>query len=127
MGHTHEPYPRLSTECFGDILRIVRSRAVRDELALFLKCVYTLLGAALGATVGEPPGPMASQFDAALSECTLGELVELRSSLTAFQDDMADGIEVYGAGDTAIDPATLAIIMQLVMALINKWINKKSA
>jgi hypothetical protein len=122
MGHTHDPYPRFSTECFSDTLRIIRSRAVRDELALFLKCVYTLLGAALGATVGEPPGPMASQLDSALNECTLDELIELRSSMIALQED---GFETFGASETAIDPATLAIIMQLVMALINKWINKK--
>lgn len=116
----HQPYPAFSAECFGDLIRVVRGGTVREELPLFAKCVYTLAGAALGATVGEPAGPLAGAAPDA--EQSVEELRECLASLSALKED---GHGVYGADEAAIDPATLSLLIQLAVQLISAWINRK--
>ena len=115
---SHQPYPDFSPSCFGDIIRIGRGGTIREELPLFVKCLYTIEGAALKATVGEPDA-FGTPFDSASRD----DLVECQAALAAIKED---GPGVFGADGAAIDPATIAIIVQSVMALINLWLNRKN-
>lgn len=126
MPHVHPPYPTFDVECFKDTLRIIRGGTVREELPLFAKSFHTLLGAAFGAIIGEPPGPMsaAALGEEFMQECSLDELKQLRVGLESLNED---GPGLAAADEAAIDPATLALIVQLVLALVNKWINKKES
>lgn len=115
----HEPYPSFSPACFGDIIRIVRGGTVREELPLLAKCLYTLIGASLSATIGEPD----ETFAAAIDSLSVDELGECYSALQGVKED---GPGIYGAGESAIDPATLAMLIQLGMALLKAWIDRKN-
>lgn len=123
MGHIHEPYPQFSVECFKEFLRIVRGNTIREELALFVKCLWTLISGGLAATIGEPPGP-APTFGHEGVDCTTDELQEC---LTALQGMKEDGPGIYGAGETAIDPAILAILIDLGIKAIMAWLAKRNA
>lgn len=120
IGHTHEPYPQFSVECLKDLLRIIRGGTVREELALFAKCLYSMVGAALSATIGDPPGPMASVERQA--EPTTEELEECHAALASMRED---GHGIYGSGEAAIDPATLTILINLAVQLITAWLAKR--
>lgn len=120
VGHTHEPYPQFSVECLKDLLRIIRGGTVREELALFAKCLYSMVGAALSATIGDPPGPVASTER--LADPTNEELEECRAALASMKED---GHGIYGANEAAIDPATLTLIINLAVQLITAWLAKR--
>lgn len=124
MPHVHPPYAAFDVDCVKDVIRIVRSGSVKDELPLFAKCVHTLVGAGLGATIGEPPGPVAANavVDEALAECSLAELEECRHALEDLEED---GPGTFGADPAAIDPATLQMLIALAVQLITAWINRK--
>lgn len=126
MSHVHPPYAAFDVDCVKDVLRIVRSGSVKDELPLFAKCVHTLVGAGLGATIGEPPGPLAASAvaETAVEECSLSSLEECRHVLEDLQED---GPGTFGADPAAIDPATLAVLIQLAVQLLNAWINRRKS
>lgn len=116
---SHQPYPTFSPACCGDIIRIVRTGTVREELPLLAKCLYTLIGAALAGTVGEPD----ETFAEALASMSVDELGECYAALQTVNED-SNGL--YGAGESAIDPATLALLIQLGMALLKAWIDRRN-
>ncbi len=124
MSHVHPPYAAFDVDCVKDTIRIVRGGTVKEELPLFAKCVHTLVGAGLGATIGEPPGPVAADAatEVAVEECSLTALEECRHALEDFEED---GPGVYGADPAAIDPATLQMLIALAVQLITAWINRK--
>ncbi len=124
MPHVHPPYAAFDVDCVKDVIRIVRSGSVKDELPLFAKCVHTLVGAGLGATIGEPPGPVAADAvaAAAIEECSLSDLEACRQSLEDLEED---GPGTFGADPAAIDPATLQMLIALAVQLITAWINRK--
>lgn len=125
MAH-HQPYPPFDVECIQDIFRLVRGRTVRDELPLFAKCVYTLVGAGLSITLGEPnDGPMlAGQPADALEGVSDDELQKCCQAL-----EQAEGeVQTFGAGDAEaekLDPATLALLIQLAIQVIQAIINRR--
>lgn len=125
MPHPHQPYPALDLACASELWRLVRERAIRTEFPLFAKCVYSLLGTALGQFVGEPDGVEVLFGGGDADDSTLAALQTELESLHA------DGppAEVFGAeGDQeALNPAVIAIIMQvlpLIIELIKKRRNK---
>jgi len=116
MSHTHQPYPQFSVDCFKDLVRIARGKTVKEELPLFAKCVYTIEGAALGATIGEPPGTETFAGDALT--CSDDEKKEALAVLEGMSED-----GVYAAGESAINPFVLALIEQGIKALL-AWLSK---
>lgn len=126
MPHVHPPYAAFDVDCVKDVIRIIRGGTVREELPLFAKCVHTLVGAGLGATIGEPPGPLAASAvaETVVEECSLSSLEECRHVLEDLQED---GPGTFGADEAAIDPATLAVLIQLAVQLLNAWINRKKS
>lgn len=126
MPHVHPPYAAFDVDCVKDVIRIIRGGTVREELPLFAKCVHTLVGAGLGATIGEPPGPLAASAvaETAVEECSLSSLEECRHVLEDLQED---GPGTFGADPAAIDPATLQMLIALAVQLITAWINRKKS
>jgi hypothetical protein len=126
MPHVHPPYAAFDVDCVKDVIRIIRGGTVREELPLFAKCVHTLVGAGLGATIGEPPGPLAADAvaETAVEECSLSSLEECRHVLEDLQED---GPGTFGADPAAIDPATLQMLIALAVQLITAWINRKKS
>lgn len=118
MGHAHQPYPQFSVDCFKDLIRIARGRTIQQELPLFAKCVYTLQGAALGATIGEPGG-----VETFASEATPCSNDDKREALSVLQGLEEDGIDNFGA-DAALNPIVAALIQQAITALL-AWLTKK--
>ncbi len=113
---SHVAYPAFSLDCVRNVVRIVRGGTVAAELKLFAKCVWSLTGTGLGAAIGEP-GEVEPVF-AAVDE---GELKECLAALEVAYDD---GM-VYGAGETAIDPVTLSIMIDLAVKLLKAWIERR--
>jgi hypothetical protein len=118
-----EPYPQFSLITVTTLWTMLRERTVRDNPKSFAKHLYVLLGAALGLLVGEPDDvqPLfgdAEEADDATLEGLLGELK------AAQEDGIA---ETFGAaeGEQAIDPATLAILINLAVTLIQKIIERR--
>lgn len=126
MPHVHPPYAAFDVDCVKDVIRIIRGGTVREELPLFAKCVHTLVGAGLGATIGEPPGPLAAAAvaETVVEECSLSSLEVCRHALEDLQED---GIGPCGADPAAIDPATLQMLIALAVQLITAWINRKKS
>lgn len=121
MPHPHAPYPPLSLECVTEIIRMVRGRTVRDEIKLFAKCVYELVGGGLSLFPGEPEEvePLIGAADVPtdqLQECKAA-LEQVQAEAQSFGAD-ADDAE-------AIDPATLAMLIQLAVTLITKWLERR--
>jgi hypothetical protein len=115
---SHQPYPTFELDCIRDLVRMVRGRTVRTELPLFAKCVYTLVGAGLAASVGEPDLVEPSFGSADVSDA---DLLECQAALQEFEGTF--GAEADGA--EAIDPATLAMLIQLAVTLITKWLERR--
>lgn len=124
MGHTHAPYEQFNIACLMELLRIIRTGVVREELALFCKCLHVLIGGSLLAAVGEPPGPMETAVFNAGADPSLEDLQECYSALAGMKED---GPGIYGAGESALDPATITMLIQLGMMLIKAWIDRKKA
>lgn len=118
----HLAYPPFSLACVRDTVRIVRGRTVAAEQKLFAKCVWSLAGTGLGATIGEPEEVEPVFASDAIDD---GELAECRAALeVAYEDGMAYGA---GEGEAAIDPATLAILIDLAVKLITKWLERRKS
>lgn len=120
---THQPYPPFQLECLTTIVRIVRSKAIAEERALFAKCLYEILGAGLALGFGEPDGPiLTGQESAELEAASTAELMKCCEALESAQS------EVQSVGDAeakAIDPATLAILIDLAIRIITAIINRR--
>lgn len=114
----HQPYAPFDLDCIKDIIRMVRGRTVREELPLFAKCVHSLVGAGLGATIGEPDLVEPSFGAADVSDADLNECA---AALQEFEGQ-SFGAE---ADAEAIDPATISLLIQLAMTLIQKWLEKR--
>ncbi len=119
---SHQPYPQFSSHCFSDIIRIARGNTVREELPLFAKCIYTIEGAALGATIGEPDETFGSEERKTISESSAEDLQECYSALISMKED---GPGIYGAGETALPPTITALLMQLGLELIKILMERK--
>ncbi len=122
MDHEHQPYPPFELACVLALFTMLKNREVRDNPKAFAKHFYVLLGALLGMTVGEPDDvpPLFGQ-----DEPSTEDLEGLLGELKAVQED---GIpETFGAadGEQAIDPATLAILINLAVTLIQKLIERR--
>lgn len=120
---SHQPYPAFDIDCAKDIVRIVRNGAIAAEAPLFAKCVYTLAGAGLAMSVGEPSDVQGVFGDA---EVTTDDLEECLNALQKAEDSSEEN---FGAGDEAeaIDPATIAMLIQLAITLITKWLERRRA
>lgn len=120
----HLAYPGFSLECAQEIFRMLRGRTVRQEFKLFMKCQWMLQGGAYGVVPGEPD--QVEPSFASGPECDEETARNVLAELKAVGDE---GIpETFGAADEnaeAIDPATIAIIIQLVTTLIQKWIERR--
>jgi hypothetical protein len=114
---SHQAYPAFSLDCVKDVIRIVRGGTITAELPLFAKCVYTLVGAGLGAAIGEPPD-VAPALAAADSDAELRECCAALESVAGVQMAAAEG-------EQAIDPATIALLVQLAVQLIQAFLNRK--
>lgn len=122
----HTPYPSFSLLCVQEVIRIVRGGTLKDELALFVKCAYTLTGSFLGTTIGEPGEEHAV---GSVETASVDEIKECKDALelVAFQGFVdVDSETLFGNDETAIDPATLALIVQLAIKLISKWLENRS-
>jgi hypothetical protein len=126
---THRPYPNLDIECVTTLIDIGRRGAIRTEIKSFAKCGYELLGAGLLITVGEPDdvipidGVTSVGFGDA-PEPTIEQVEEAHGYLTAALPDL----ESYGAeegGAEAIDPATLTMIVTLILKGLELWLSRK--
>lgn len=95
-----------------NVIRIVRTGAVKAEYKQLIASAYEVEGYLLGTFVGEPSPKLMAQAGA-------GDLLECGKVLEAYKPQL--GAE---ADATAIDPATIAMILQLVMTLIQAWRNK---
>jgi hypothetical protein len=116
---SHQPYAPFDLDCVKDIIRMVRGRTVREELPLFAKCVHTLTGTALGATIGEPYLVEPSFGAAEVSDADLNE------AAAALQEYQGASFGAEGDSAEAIDPATLAMLIQLAVTLISKWLERR--
>jgi hypothetical protein len=122
MPHQHAPYEPLSIECASDLFRMLRGRTVRDEFKLFCKCFHILLGGVFAVVVGEPDEvePVVGAAD----DIPTAELVRLKAE---FEQLAADSATTFGAddGNEKLDPATVAMLIQLAVTLITKWIERR--
>lgn len=121
----HQPYPTFDVDCAKDIYRIVTSGQIVEEKSLFAKCVYTLVGAGLGLTLGEPDD--VKPLLLAAEGIDLATLEQCREALAGVADTgLPPGMMAApDAGEKAIDPATLAMLIQLAVQLITAFINRK--
>lgn len=96
----------MPTEAIADIIRIITSGRVREEWALLVRSLFEV-GIALVDLVDD------KTFSA--DPADEAKIAELESTLNGFH---AEG---YGASTAeAIDPATIMVIVQLVLTLIEK-------
>lgn len=98
----------MPTEAIQNVIRIITGGTVREEWALLVKSLFQI-----GEALVDLLAPTEPTFgDAVEAEAKWGEL---SSTLEGFH---AEG---YGASDAAaIDPATIMVIVQLVLTLIEK-------
>lgn len=121
MPHPHQPYPALDLECVTEIVRMVRGRTVRDEIKWFAKHVYNLTGAGLSFFPGEPDD-VTPIFGGEAAEPTVEQVQECKAALEQAQGEL----QSFGADENeAIDPATIAMLIQLAVTLITKWLERR--
>lgn len=126
----HQPYPELQLECVTTLIDIGRRGAFRAEIKEAAKCAYDIEGAALKIFVGEPDdvivGQAVTQVGAQLEQCSLEQLEECHATLDEMSSELSCATESFGAeAAEGIDPATLALFMQLAMKLIELFMNRK--
>lgn len=103
----------------GNVIRIVTGGTIREEWALLVRSLLIIAGALVDLI--DPAEPLvgdaarAAARDAARDAARAAQFDELAAVLEGFH---AEG---YGASDAAaIDPATIMVIVQLVLTLIEK-------
>lgn len=117
----HHPYPEtLPVECITEIIRTVRQRKIAEDAANFANCLWTVVGFGLKVGVGEAThedGP----FGAA--DVSVEQLDECHNALAEASTLSA---AEFGADDpNKLDPATIALLIQLAMQIITAWLNRK--
>lgn len=120
----HRPYPQLQLECVTTLIDITRRGALRSEIKEAAKCAYELGGAMLGVTVGEPADLIVGDATReTFVEPSLQDLETCHAQLVA----SAPELEAFGAevAAEAIDPATMAIIIQLALKALEFFMNRK--
>lgn len=120
----HRPYPQLQLECVTSLIDITRRGALRAEIKEAAKCAYELGGAVLGATVGEPADLIVGDdVRETFVEPSLQDLETCYAQLSA----SAPELEAFGAEDpnAQLDPATVALIIQLAMKALEFFMNRK--
>lgn len=122
MAHAHRPYEPFRLDCVTELWRIISTRKVREETALFLKEVHSLIGSGFLMFVGEPEGVEPLVGDA-LDDGAIEHLQGLQDRCKAA---LEDGIpETFGAGaEEAITPDQILLIIQVVSMVID-WIKKR--
>lgn len=132
----HQPYPKLELECVTTLVDITRRGALKAEIKTAAKCAYNLGGAGLGIFVGEPEDVIVGDAitlvgaQAVAVEPSIEELEDCRNQLSAAMPDILEGNfgAVGGFGEDAtenLDPATLALLMQFAMKMIELFMNRK--
>ena len=130
----YQPYPKLELECVTTLVDITRRGALKAEIKTAAKCAYNLGGAGLGIFVGEPEdvivGDDVTNVGQAVAEPSIEELEDCRNQLSAAMPEILEGNfgAVGGFGEDAtenLDPATLALLMQFAMKMIELFINRK--
>lgn len=115
------PYPQsFPLECITLIVAMIRNREASARRAEFAHCVWELVGFGLKATLGDASHAFGAAGDV--------DDDKLRECVTALKDYQDDG-EAFGAdsADEGIDPATLMILINLAVTLIQKWLNRKES
>lgn len=102
-------------EALQNIVRLVRNGQVRDEFPLFYHSVAALVAAVGDALFPLEPTVGAAAIDDALLADACDCLADAKSQLQAFA---ADGAE-------KLDPATIALLIDLAVKLITKWLEKR--
>jgi hypothetical protein len=119
---SHHPYPAvLPTECLTTVISLIRNRQVADQPAEFANCLWTMVGFGLKLGFGDPDAHE-EKFGAA-DVPSDKELNECHAALASYEDD---GPSFAAAeGEQAIDPATIVVLVQLVMQIIEFLRNRK--
>lgn len=116
----HTSYPPFALTPITEIIQAVRAGTLRDDVPLAAKCAWEIVGMGLGATVGEP-AEHPHAFGAG-PEVSTADLEECKAAL-----ESVEGQSFGAAGDEAeaIDPATLAMLIQLAVSIITKLIERR--
>lgn len=115
----HHPYPEtLPVECVTEIIGIVRSGEVREKVDHLANCAWTIAGYGLRVSLGEP------QHEETFGSA--GDVDQLEECKAALESACSEQESFGAAADAeAIDPATLAIILQLAIKVITALINRR--
>lgn len=116
------PYPQsLPLDCITRIVGLIRNREVSANKAEFFHCVWEVQGFAQKSLVGDAD----HSFGASP---VVGYDAELRDCCAALKDFHDDG-ESFGAtaADESLDPATIIMLVQVAIALIQKLLNRKES
>lgn len=128
---SHRPYPTLDVKCVTTIIDILRRGAIQAEIKEFAKCSYELGGAALGIMVGEPEDVIVGAADvAAINDGpTEGQLKECHAALTGAELTLDSAWGDSGSDGNAekLDPATVALIIQLALKALEFFLNRKKS
>lgn len=122
MGH---PYPEsLPVDCLTDIVSLIRSRQVAAEKAKFFNCVWTVQGYAQKLGFGDPE----QQFGEAapLQEADANQLDDCAVALLSFKSEVSDEPTFGADGEEAIDPATILVLIELAMKVIEFIRNRRN-
>jgi hypothetical protein len=128
----HLQYPPFSSSCALDLFRLARGGfpAIKAELPLAAKCIWTLIGAGLGMTVGEPE-EIFGALPEGEEEASVEQMTQLQGALQGLVDDGHP--ESFGQAEgeieaEAIDPLTLMLItegLKLALKAVQKWLDKR--
>lgn len=127
MPHVHVPYPSFDIECFTEIVRIVRERAISTERKWLAKHCWMIVSGSIKLSIGEPDnGPiLVGQEPSELEAVSTEELTQCCEALEAAQGEA----QSFGAGDAeaeAIDPALIAILIDLAFKIIKGWLDRRN-
>lgn len=104
-----------------DIIRMVRDRTVRSELRLFAESVWTIIGYCLGMLLRKEPLIGADVF--AMEQ--LDEAFASMSTLQSGDGCLCDDPGAEAAGEEAIDPATIIMLVELALKIWQALKNRK--
>ena len=117
-------YPQtLSLPCITKVVQIVRAGEIverKDELGMAAASVQLYLQR---VTLGVPADAEEGVF-AAAPEVEAATIDELETACRSAVEQLEDDPNGRAANVKAFDPATLAMILELVMQLINLWRNR---